>query len=113
MNPKWFVVWTSNMSSRIIPAYIVSLKSSGRSRGCSKPTDAHKLTSLKFLSFLKLFSGIEKSLSSSKMHALETLYNQYKMGKISWEILIRHIRSIAGEKLLIATIKSLKGRLKY
>lgn len=103
-NPKWFVVWSSHMNTHIIPEYIVSFKSSG----WRKPMGVQKLSSVTNLPFWKLFAEIEKSLPASKMQALEILYNQYKVGKISKEIFIRYMRSIAGDKLLISTIKSLK-----
>lgn len=108
-NPKWFVVWSSHMNTHIVPEYIVSFKSSGQSQGWRKPEGVQKFSSVMNLPFWKLFSEIEKSLPASKMQALEILYNQYKVRKISKEIFIRYMRSIAGDKLLISTIKSMKG----
>lgn len=108
-NPKWFVVWSSHMNTHIIPEYIVSFKSSGHSQGWRKPVGLQKLSSVMNLPFWKLFAEIEKSLPASKMQALDILYNQYKVGKISKENFIKYMRSIAGDKLLISTIKSLKG----
>ncbi|KAL0921877.1 hypothetical protein M5K25_008991 [Dendrobium thyrsiflorum] len=106
-NPKWFIVWNSHMNTNIIPEYIVGFKSSFHSQGWTKLVGVQK--SVMNLPFWKLFVEIEKSLPSSKMQALEILYNRYKVGKISKEIFIRYMRSIAGDKLLISTIKSLKG----
>ncbi|XP_020581656.1 probable inactive poly [ADP-ribose] polymerase SRO3 [Phalaenopsis equestris] len=108
-NPKWFVVWNSRMNTHIIPEYIVSFKSSGHSQGWRRPVGMQKLSSVMNLPFWKLFAEIGKSLPASKMHALEIFYNQYNVGKISKEIFIRYMRSIAGDKLLISSIKSLKG----
>lgn len=112
VNPKWLVVWRSNMNIHILPEYIVSFKPSGHSPRSRKQVGVQKSSPWRNLPFFKLFAEIEKSLPSFKIQALETLYNQYKVGKINKEIFIRYIRSIAGDKLLTSTIKSLKGQLK-
>ncbi|KAG0492638.1 hypothetical protein HPP92_006036 [Vanilla planifolia] len=105
-NPKWLVVWRSDMNSRIIPEYIVSFKTSGHCHGC-RATVGHKPPSGLGLSFSKLFVEMGRILPSSKMHALELLHDQYKGGKRS-KSFVRQVRSIAGDRLLSSTIKRLR-----
>ncbi|KAG0494756.1 hypothetical protein HPP92_005750 [Vanilla planifolia] len=106
-NPKWLVVWRSDMNSRIIPEYIVSFKTSGHCHG-RRATVGHKPPSGLGLSFSKLFVEMGRILPSSKMHALELLHDQYKGGKRSKESFVRQVRSIAGDRLLSSTIKRLR-----
>ncbi|KAI0493318.1 hypothetical protein KFK09_027595 [Dendrobium nobile] len=110
MNPKWYVVWNTHMNTRIIPDFVVSFKSSGNSKGLRKPMGVQKLSSATNLPFCKLFSEIGRSLPSSKMQALEIFYNQYKEGRISKEMFIRYMRSIAGDQLLTSTIRRFRVR---
>lgn len=108
VNPKWYVVWRSNMNTHIIPEYVVSFKTSSHSPGQRKPVGAQKLSSLTNLPFWKLFAEIGSCLPSSKMQSLEILYSQYKVGKFSKEVFIRYMRSIAGDQLLTSTINRLR-----
>jgi hypothetical protein len=64
------------------------------------------------MSFPKLFSVIRKSLPMAYMNTLEHLYAQYKAGKIGKDIIIRKVRMIVGDKLLIAAIQSIRGQTK-
>lgn len=64
------------------------------------------------MSFPKLFSVIRKSLPTAYMNTLEHLYAQYKAGKIGKDIIIRKVRMIVGDKLLIAAIQSIRGQTK-
>lgn len=64
------------------------------------------------MSFLKLFSVIRKSLPIAYMDTLEHLYAEYKAGKIGKEMIIRNVRTIVGDKLLIAAIQSIRGQTK-
>ncbi|PKA50397.1 putative inactive poly [ADP-ribose] polymerase SRO3 [Apostasia shenzhenica] len=113
VNPKWYVVWGVHMNTHILPEYIVSFKPSGHFQDTSqrsmKSTGTQNKSSVMNLSFLKLFTEIGRSLPSSRMQALEMLYNKYKVGKIRKEVFIRYMRSIAGDKLLTLTIKKLRG----
>eukprot|EP01018_Ginkgo_biloba_P023519 Gb_33339 [translate_table: standard] len=64
-----------------------------------------------WMSFPKLFSVIEKFLSSSNISLMKNQYADYKAGKISREDLIKKVRMIAGDELLIAAIKIHRGQV--
>ncbi|KAK8963616.1 putative inactive poly [ADP-ribose] polymerase SRO1 [Platanthera guangdongensis] len=76
VNPKWYVVWNTNMNKHIIPVYVVSFKSSSHSSGERKSKGARKLSNRPLC---RLFTEIGMRLPSSKMQALEILYNQYRV----------------------------------
>lgn len=71
-----------------------------------------RIPSAASMSFPKLFSVIRKSLPPAYMNTLEHLYAQYKAGKIGKETIIRNVRMIVGDKLLIAAIQSIRGQTK-
>jgi len=60
--------------------------------------------------FPMLFSVIQKHLSKSSIDLLEHHYSNFKNRRISREVLIKMVRKIAGDKLLIAAIKSIKSQ---
>ncbi|XP_011626768.1 inactive poly [ADP-ribose] polymerase RCD1 [Amborella trichopoda] len=62
------------------------------------------------MSFPTLFSVIGKYLSPSTVGTLEHLYNEFKAGKIGKDTLIGKVRSIAGDKVLIAAINSIRSQ---
>ncbi|KAK8923507.1 putative inactive poly [ADP-ribose] polymerase SRO1 [Platanthera zijinensis] len=105
VNPKWYVVWNTNMNTHIIPEYVVSFKSSSHSSGQRKSMGARKLSNRPLC---RLFTEIGMRLPSSKMQALEILYNQYRVGKFSKEVFIRYMRSVAGDQLLTSSINKLR-----
>ncbi|KAJ6799769.1 putative inactive poly [ADP-ribose] polymerase SRO2 [Iris pallida] len=113
-NPKWYVVWSTGMNTRIIPEYVVSFKTCNQAQGTRRGAAAAATATRRappvrtWLSFPKLLKEIEKSLPSPKTRALERLYNQHKLGKMSKDIFIRYIRSIVGDKLLASTIRRIR-----
>lgn len=70
-----------------------------------------RVPSSAWMSFPKLFSIIEKFLSSSSVSLMKRQYASYKEGKISREDLIRKVRAISGDKLLISVIKMFRGQV--
>jgi hypothetical protein len=70
-----------------------------------------RMPSSAWMPFPKLFSIIEKFLSSSSISIMKQQYASYKEGKISREDLIRKVRVITGDKLLISVIKMFRGQV--
>ncbi|XP_057819437.2 probable inactive poly [ADP-ribose] polymerase SRO5 [Cryptomeria japonica] len=63
-----------------------------------------------WMSFPRLFNVIEKFLPSSSINLMKKHYADYKESKISREDLIRSLRMIAGDRLLISAIKMFRGQ---
>lgn len=70
-----------------------------------------RMPSSAWMSFPKLFTTVEKFLSSSSVIIMKHQYVRYKEGKISREELIRKLRVITGDKLLISIIKMFQGQV--
>uniref|UniRef100_A0A0C9QRJ3 TSA: Wollemia nobilis Ref_Wollemi_Transcript_12702_2744 transcribed RNA sequence n=1 Tax=Wollemia nobilis TaxID=56998 RepID=A0A0C9QRJ3_9CONI len=69
-----------------------------------------KVPTSAWLSFPMLFSVIGKHLPPSSMESLTRDYADFKKRKITREELIRRVRMIARDELLIAAIKSIKNQ---
>lgn len=63
-----------------------------------------------WMPFPMLFSVIQRHLSKTSIDSLEHHYSNFKNRRISREVLIKMVRKIAGDKLLIAAIKSIKSQ---
>lgn len=94
-NPKWYVVWCTNMNSHILPECVVSFKSSGHSFGPGK------------YPFSKLFSKMNSSLSALKVQETRTLYEAFKAGKVTKDVFIKQLRSVVGDEMLRSTIQEI------
>ncbi|XP_050265131.1 probable inactive poly [ADP-ribose] polymerase SRO3 [Quercus robur] len=94
-NPKWYVVWCTNMNSHILPECVVSFKSSGYLRGHGK------------YPFSQLFSKMKSSLPASKVQELMALYDIFKAGKVAKDVFIKQLRSVVGDEMLRSTIQEI------
>ncbi|KAG1366695.1 putative Inactive poly [ADP-ribose] polymerase RCD1 [Cocos nucifera] len=108
-NPKWYVLWSTCMNTRILPEYVVSFKSSKQSQDPGRIMSPSKKPSLTSLSFQKLFADMGRYLSSSQRQDIEIFYDHYKAGKMSKDAFIKHLRSTVGDKLLASIIRRIRG----
>ncbi|XP_021600355.2 probable inactive poly [ADP-ribose] polymerase SRO1 isoform X2 [Manihot esculenta] len=71
-NPKWYIVWSSNMNRHIIPEFVVSYKSSRQVQGQVKGP-----TCVKY-SLENLFWKMRNLLPRTKIREVVTLYDTYR-----------------------------------
>ncbi|XP_031482963.1 probable inactive poly [ADP-ribose] polymerase SRO2 [Nymphaea colorata] len=137
MNSRRYIVWSTNMNSHILPEYVVTFTNSVQtqglrddaksmqriSRGCEAPPSSFPGVKAAYkpvdhgadartaphsrMSFPHLFAALGKSLPTFKTRALDLLYNGYKAGNINKDVLIRKVRSIVGDPLLVSAIRSI------
>uniref|UniRef100_A0A0D6QVG4 Uncharacterized protein n=1 Tax=Araucaria cunninghamii TaxID=56994 RepID=A0A0D6QVG4_ARACU len=74
--------------------------------------ESGRMPSLPAMSFLKLLSIISKFLPTASINALEGLYTAYKVGRIGKDVFTKKVRMIAGERVLVAVIRSCRGQAK-
>lgn len=67
-NPKWYIVWPSNMNRHILPQCVVSYKPSVHAQG--------KLTKYPVE---KLLSKMKSSLSPAKLQEVMNLFHTYRV----------------------------------
>ncbi|CAA6657635.1 unnamed protein product [Spirodela intermedia] len=91
-------VWGAQMNTNILPQYIVSFKTSDPQRPMTKGAKGEAVN--RGLSFPKLFAEMGSSLPSSRVQALQVLYNRFKAGRVSKDIFTAGLRRIVGDRLL-------------
>uniref|UniRef100_A0A453IKT7 PARP catalytic domain-containing protein n=1 Tax=Aegilops tauschii subsp. strangulata TaxID=200361 RepID=A0A453IKT7_AEGTS len=81
-NPQWYVVWSKDMNTRILPEYVVSFKcpSLHQMQGSSGATSALKKPSpVARDMFPTLLAEIQRFVPSSKLETLQGTYNRFKV----------------------------------
>ncbi|WVZ56102.1 hypothetical protein U9M48_006681 [Paspalum notatum var. saurae] len=110
-NPMWYVVWSKDMDTRILPEYVVSFK-------CSKLQEMHESSEATSKPkkpspaardmFPTLIAEIEQMVPH-KCDAVKQSYNSFKMGRVKKEAFIRFLRNYIGDKVLTAVAKKLRA----
>ncbi|MQL86822.1 hypothetical protein Taro_019351 [Colocasia esculenta] len=100
--PGWYIVWPTHMNTHILPEFVVSFKTSeaaavpgGIRRGPQQRTPSRAQ-----LTFEKLFAELGDLLPASRVHAMETLFNHFKAGKLTKGVFVKNMAAIGGPKLL-------------
>ncbi|KAI3909972.1 hypothetical protein MKW98_013026 [Papaver atlanticum] len=113
-NPRWYIVWGCHMRKHILPEYIVSYKSSpDHQQGLPTGTPILKRdnTPSSTMSFPRLFAAMKSSLPISSIQELESLYGLFKDGRVPKDVLIRQLRSIAGDQLITSTVHKIRSSI--
>ncbi|KAF7054806.1 hypothetical protein CFC21_062425 [Triticum aestivum] len=111
-NPQWYVVWSKDMNTRILPEYVVSFKcpSLHQMQGSSGATSALKKPSpVARDMFPTLLAEIQRFVPSSKLETLQGTYNRFKKGQMKKDQFIRFLRAFIGDRVLTAVAKKLRG----
>ncbi|CAN6290139.1 unnamed protein product [Urochloa humidicola] len=110
-NPQWYVVWSKDMNTRVLPEYVVSFRCpkpqpiQGSSEATSKPK---KPSPVGRDMFPKLLAEI-KLLVPDKCDLLQQRYSNFKMGQIKKDQFIRFLRNYIGDKVLMTVARKLRG----
>ncbi|XP_020090039.1 inactive poly [ADP-ribose] polymerase RCD1-like isoform X1 [Ananas comosus] len=129
LNPKRYVVWSSYLNTHIHPEYVVSFKLSPtiqeyllglkdvpfhvpptKIRQETRPVkcESPKGPSSPWMPFTVLFAEIENSISPIARELLFHHYEEFKRKIITREQLVKNIRVLVGDKLLISTLTRLQ-----
>ncbi|KAL3505019.1 hypothetical protein ACH5RR_034860 [Cinchona calisaya] len=109
-DPKWYVVWRTNMNTHILPEVVVSYKPVNRVQGQVTDTSSVKLVPPMPSPFVaKLFSKLERSLPLPKVQELQTLCGSFKEGKVGKDVFMEQLRSVVGDEMLHLAIREIRG----
>ncbi|KAJ7953615.1 Poly [ADP-ribose] polymerase, partial [Quillaja saponaria] len=97
--PRRYIVWNAFMNSHISPDYVISFK-------CSPPKNSPVVPNSPWMGFPSLISILSKMLEPSKIRLLNKCYNDFKKHKIMRREMVNKVKDIAGERLLVAVLKS-------
>uniref|UniRef100_A0A0E0KAW1 Poly [ADP-ribose] polymerase n=1 Tax=Oryza punctata TaxID=4537 RepID=A0A0E0KAW1_ORYPU len=112
-NPRWYVVWSTDMNTRILPEYVVSFRCpnlpqmEGSSESASKLKKPSPAATRDM--FPMLLTEIQRFVPSPKLQTLQRTYNCFKKGQMKKDQFIRFLRSHIGDKVLTTVAKKLRG----
>uniref|UniRef100_A0A151QZM4 Inactive poly [ADP-ribose] polymerase SRO2 n=1 Tax=Cajanus cajan TaxID=3821 RepID=A0A151QZM4_CAJCA len=110
--PTKYIIWSNNMNTHVLPAYVVSFRLPS-SQGIDEKSEEEPLTpSSPWMPFPTLISVLSKVMAPSDVALISNFYKDKKENKISRHELIQRVRRIAGDKLLIAVIKSYRQNVR-
>ncbi|KAL1291385.1 hypothetical protein HN51_059917 [Arachis hypogaea] len=110
-DPKNYIIWSSRINTHVLPAYLISYKLPSF-KVSEKSGEQPLQPSSPWMPFPSLISVLSKNLPPNDITIISMLYKDHKDNKISRHELIQKVRRIAGDKLLIAVIKSYKAKRK-
>ncbi|CAI9753936.1 unnamed protein product [Fraxinus pennsylvanica] len=105
-SPKKYIVWSTRLNTHILPEYVVSFRSSTRLEGYQRISRPLRRPSSDFIPFSALTKVLSKFLPSDANEMIAKHYGDHKEKKITRHEFIQRLRNIAGDKLLLVTIKS-------
>ncbi|KAK6920708.1 RST domain [Dillenia turbinata] len=107
--PKKYIVWSSQMNTHILPEYVISFRTPPCLEGRLRVPEPLRPTS-PWMPFPLLISVLSNFLPPAKINLMIKYHSEHKAKKITRHDLIRHVRQIAGDRLLIAVIKSFRAK---
>ncbi|XWS60735.1 hypothetical protein CRYUN_Cryun07bG0061200 [Craigia yunnanensis] len=110
-SPKKYILWSTHMKTHILPEFILSIRAPSSLKGFLGMQDRLKMPTSPWISFPALISALLKFLSPTSINFIYKYYRNHRDKKISRHELIQLVRQIAGDKLLIAVIKSSRTKL--
>ncbi|GAB2223737.1 hypothetical protein Droror1_Dr00004477 [Drosera rotundifolia] len=112
--PKKYTVWSTKMNTHILPEYVITFSVPAASLRGSPPRneieDRIKLPTSAWMAFPDLISTLAKLLPRHIIIVISKFHKDFMERRISRHELIQKVRQLAGDKLLIAVIKSCRGR---
>jgi len=140
-NPKHYIIWDMHVNSRIFPEFVVAIKLPSHSKESLVVRDSEsdlsvitsssvpsglvqenknieksgmlgpKAPSSPWMPFSMLFAAISTKVLPQQMDLVNVEYEQFKNKKMSRMELVKKLRDIVGDKLLISTIMRLQHKL--
>ncbi|XVE57149.1 hypothetical protein DITRI_Ditri04bG0068500 [Diplodiscus trichospermus] len=110
-SPKKYILWSTHMNTHILPEFILSFKAPSSLTDFLGKQDKLKMPTSPWISFPALISALSKFLSPTCIDLIQKHYKDHRDKKLSRHELIQFVRQIAGDKLLIAVIKSSRTKV--
>uniref|UniRef100_A0A7C9A579 NAD(+) ADP-ribosyltransferase n=1 Tax=Opuntia streptacantha TaxID=393608 RepID=A0A7C9A579_OPUST len=102
-NPSKYVIWSTAMNTHILPEYVISFRApdSSPSRGPQR-----RFPTSPWIPFPTLLAVLERFLAPDCIALLRKYHSELKERMITREELVRRLRQVVGDKLLLAIIRS-------
>lgn len=109
-NPRWYVVWCTNMNTHVLPEVVVSYKPANNAQGqFTGDSFVNSVPTSSSPSIANLISRLRRSLPPPKVQELLNLYSSFKDGEVGKEIFLKQLRSVVGDAMLRSIIHGMHG----
>ncbi|ESQ45799.1 hypothetical protein EUTSA_v10011103mg [Eutrema salsugineum] len=95
--PRKYIIWSTHMNTHVLPEFVVCIKAPSILK--------RKNPKSPWVSFPILIKSISKFLNPSQIRLIQKHYKELQERKISRSELIKRLRSITGDRLLVHIIK--------
>lgn len=110
LSPKRYIIWSTHMNTHILPEYVISFRAPTCIEEYLGVQDRLKKPSSPWMPFPSLISALSKFLPAPTISLIAKYHKEHREKKISRPELIRLVRKIAGDKLLISVIKQFRAK---
>ncbi|KAF8408261.1 hypothetical protein HHK36_007410 [Tetracentron sinense] len=111
-SPRRFIVWSTHMNTHILPIYVISFRVRCL-KGFQRLPEPVKNTTSPWIPFLSLVSALSKFLPPSTISLIAKFGDAYQGKKMTRPQVIQRLRQVVGDRLLIAAIKSYRGKVRH
>nr|XP_023907644.1 probable inactive poly [ADP-ribose] polymerase SRO5 [Quercus suber]POF16891.1 putative inactive poly [adp-ribose] polymerase sro5 [Quercus suber] len=108
--PTKYIVWSTHMNTHTLPEYIVSFRAPPSLAGFVRTKRQPCEPTSPWMPFPVLISELSKFLPPTSVSLIRKHHEAHKERKISRNELIQRLRHLAGDRLLIAIIKSFRTK---
>nr|GMD33057.1 probable inactive poly [ADP-ribose] polymerase SRO5 [Ipomoea batatas] len=110
--PKKYIVWSTNINTHILPFYIISFTISSLNAhnfsGVQRNMVSPKKPNSPRITFPSLVIELEKFLPPQIMQSITTYVKDHREGKITRLEMVKRLRRLAGDELIIKIVKAQK-----
>lgn len=111
-SPRKYIVWSSRMNTHILPEFAVSFTASSYQRVKQRNSQPSRVPNSDWMPFPTLIAALSKFLPPDAVESISKFHSDYRKQKVTRHEMIQRVRHIAGDKLLMAIIKSYRGKIK-
>ncbi|KAK9066477.1 hypothetical protein SSX86_013799 [Deinandra increscens subsp. villosa] len=107
VSPKKYIVWSSQMNTHILPEFVISFKTLTSMNRTTKQDGAHLPKPVSpWIPIPELIAALSKILPPKAIKKMTQFRQSYIEHKISRRDMIRGIRQVAGDRMLLMVLKS-------
>ncbi|XP_075662388.1 putative inactive poly [ADP-ribose] polymerase SRO5 [Castanea sativa] len=108
--PTKYIVWSTHLNTHTLPEYVVSFRAPPSLAGFVRTKKQPCEPTSPWMPFPVLISELSKFLPPQSVSLIRKHHEAHKERKLSRNELIQRLRHLAGDRLLIATIKSFRTK---
>ncbi|XP_022865135.1 probable inactive poly [ADP-ribose] polymerase SRO5 [Olea europaea var. sylvestris] len=112
VSPRNYIVWSTRMNTHILPEFVISFRIPSNFKRNQTIPPRLRVPNSVWIPFPELINVLSKFLPPQAIQLIAKHHHNQREKKITRRELIQKVRSIAGDKLLVAIMKSYSNKMK-